>query len=130
MSAKRNTLQQQIILDTILSLDKHPSAEELYFEVQKSYPMVGKSTVYRHLNQLFKEGVIGQLLMDGPVRYDKKTDFHYHFACDSCKSIIDVETNLCDKLDKAVLEKYGLMVNRYQVNLYGICSDCLEPIQQ
>ena len=124
MVAKRNTLQRQIILDTIKSTKTHPSAEELYFEVQKSYSAIGKSTVYRHLRELLNENIIAQLTVDGVTRYDKNAEFHCHLICEKCGKIFDIEMDIVSGADEVIMEKYGFSVNRREVEFFGACTDC------
>ncbi|MCL2851831.1 MAG: transcriptional repressor [Defluviitaleaceae bacterium] len=126
MSTKRSTLQRQIILDTIKSLGKHLSAEELYLEIQKKHPIVGKSTIYRNLRQLVDDGVISQIVIDGVVRYDKKTGFHYHFICEVCGGIFDVEIDCDDKFADIIMNKYGFKTNRHEIDFFGVCSNCTD----
>jgi len=124
MSTKRNTLQRQIILDTIRSHDAHLSAEELYLEIQKEHPIVGKSTVYRNLRQLVEDGVVMQKVMKGVVRYDKETGVHHHFLCDVCGKIIDVALDCEEDLCNMIKSKYGFEVKRHETEFFGTCSDC------
>ena len=48
---RRNTVQRQLVAETILNLD-HPNAEQVYEEIVKNHPHVSKATVYRNLNLL------------------------------------------------------------------------------
>lgn len=121
---KRNTLQRQIIIDTIKTLETHPSAEEVYIEIQKNHPIVGKSTVYRNLRQLAEEGLIAQINMEGFARYDKNAHLHYHFICEKCGEVIDVEVDQMDNLNSIIYEKYGLKVNRHEIEFFGLCPKC------
>ena len=124
MSPKRKTLQRQIILDTIKSLSQHPSADDLYLEIHKNHPVVGKSTVYRNLRHLADEGVISQISVDGVIRYDKNTHTHCHFICETCKNIFDIEITQAQYLNEAVFQKYGFTTNRHEIEFFGVCFDC------
>ena len=124
MNKKRNTLQRQIILDTLKSLDAHPSAEELYVKIRKTHPVVGKSTVYRNLRQLAEDGVIAQSVMNGVVRYDKQSSAHYHFICDVCGKIFDIDIDHDNSFHDMILSKYGFKASRHEIGFFGVCSDC------
>ena len=124
VTLKRNTLQRQIIIDTIKALDIHPSAEEIYAEIQKNHPIVGKSTLYRNLRQLAEEGLIVQINMEGFAIYDKNTHLHYHFICENCGKVIDVEIDHTDSLHGTIYEKYGLRATRHEVKIFGLCPRC------
>ena len=125
INIKRSTLQRQIILDTLKSLDTHPSAEELHIAIQEKHPVVGKSTIYRNLRLLAEGGIINHMLIDGVVRYDKKSDLHYHFICDGCGKIFDLDIGLSDDPDDIVRSKYGFEVKRHEIAFFGTCPDCI-----
>jgi len=121
---KRKTTQRQIILETLQNLDAHPSAEELFFEISKKHSSVGKSTVYRNLRQLSHDNVLGEFSVGGIVRFDKNPCRHYHYICDICGKIFDIEIDGCDDLDTIVQEKYGLNVRQHEIEFFGTCNNC------
>ena len=122
--SRRSTVQRQIIMDTMHAMDAHPSAEELFLEIVRNHSSVGKSTVYRNLRQLSDENILGEFSVDGIVRFDKRPCRHYHFICDVCGGIFDIEIGGGDGLDAKVLEKYGVVVRRHEIEFFGSCQDC------
>ena len=54
----RNTIQRQLVLDTVRSMHNHPDAEQVYSEIVKEHPHISKATVYRNLNLLSEQGQI------------------------------------------------------------------------
>jgi len=111
-------------MDTMHAMDAHPSAEELFLEIVRNHSSVGKSTVYRNLRQLSDENILGEFSVDGIVRFDKRPCRHYHFICDVCGGIFDIEIGGGDGLDAKVLEKYGVVVRRHEIEFFGSCQDC------
>ncbi|MCL2376540.1 MAG: transcriptional repressor [Defluviitaleaceae bacterium] len=123
---KRNTVQRQIILDTLKALDTHPTAEDLHKEIQKKYPSIGIATVYRNLRQLTESGLVLQIAtLDGVARYDGCADPHYHFHCKTCGGAFDLELNLIDGIEEAVESKYGFQVDSHEVTFTGTCTKCI-----
>ena len=53
---KRNTVQSQIILETVQKMHSHVTAEEVFMQIQNSHPNISRATVYRNLNILYEEG--------------------------------------------------------------------------
>lgn len=51
----KNTLQKDIVLQSLHALD-HPTAEEAYAWIHRSFPGISKATVYRILGRLSEEG--------------------------------------------------------------------------
>ena len=123
---QRNTVQRQIILETINRFITHPTVEELYSEIQKSHPSISKTTIYRNLRQLANGGQIGRVALPGDVeRYDKRTDRHYHFQCKSCGRLLDVDIDYLEGIDEKVREKYGFLVDEHDIVFKGVCPKCM-----
>jgi len=122
---QRNTVQRQIILETLNRFITHPTVDELYSEIQKSHPSISKTTIYRNLRQLANGGQIGRFALPGDVeRCDKRTDRHYHFQCESCGSLLDVDIDYLEGINEKVQEKYGFQVDRHDLIFKGTCSHC------
>lgn len=125
MTRQRNTVQQQIIHETLKKLRIHPTIDEIYAEINKEHPSISKSTVYRNLRQLAADGMIRQVsLPDGLERYDGCMDQHYHFNCKRCGGIIDVSIEYLVGINDAVEGKYGFQVDAHDVVFSGICLKC------
>ena len=63
--------QREIILETLKEVNIHPTAEELYKLVNRKYPKISKSTVYRNINILVESNVIRKIKMiSGADRFD------------------------------------------------------------
>ena len=121
----RNTVQRQIILDTLIKLKTHPPIEEIYAEIQKEHPAISKTTVYRNLRQLAKNNVIREVsLADGLERYDDTNFCHYHFKCRSCGKIFDVDMDYIAKINNKVQEKHGFHIDEHEIVFRGICVKC------
>ena len=102
----------------------HPSAEYLYDKVRAVEPNISKGTLYRNLNQLAKEGIIKKI--DGlelAAHFDHNTHEHYHFICEKCKRIYDIDKEALGILS---YEKFpsGFQINWQDIIFRGICPDC------
>ena len=125
MSIKRNTIQRQIILAALNGFKTHPSVDVIYSEVHKNHPTISRSTVYRNLNQLTKEGIVAQVAVkDDVARYDGCITPHYHCICNECGEITDVEMGYVEGLDNTIQNSYGFTVERHDISFLGKCSDC------
>jgi len=124
---QRNTVQRQIILDTLHNFTTHPTVDELYLEIHKSHPSISKTTIYRNLRQLAQGGQVGRVaLPDDVERYDKRTDQHYHFQCKSCGELLDVDIGYLDGINGSVQEKHGFRVEEHDIVFRGLCPQCLQ----
>lgn len=119
----RYSRQREAILNYLKSTKSHPSANDVYENVKKSYPNISLGTVYRNLNDLVKKGLAIELkAKNGILNYDGDTSVHSHFVCDCCSSITDVfdySVVVPSSLD-------GFQVNNSNTVFHGICKGCLE----
>lgn len=87
----RDSERLLVLLEMLRSRHDHPDAETCYRDMQKMVPGIGKSTVYRHLARLSREGSICELKTDsGPAKYDANLETHGHFHCLLCDKIWDI----------------------------------------
>lgn len=119
--------QREQILETLKNNCIHPTAEQVYALVKPEMPSISLATVYRNLNQLAENGVIGKIEgLDGTARFDYCREQHYHFICTKCNKVYDVPYNIAPEVADKVREQTGLKVDSYEVSLKGICPDCLK----
>ena len=80
----RMTIPRRIILDLLLKTEGHLLAKEIYLKVNKKYPDIGLTTIYRTLDLLVKMGLINKFEFgEGQSRYELAWDFkehHHHLA--------------------------------------------------
>ncbi|MBQ4289233.1 MAG: transcriptional repressor [Clostridia bacterium] len=122
---ERNTVQKKVIYDALVELDDHPTADEVYLLVRKSYPAISKATVYRNLGQMAETGKIKRIAVgDGADHFDHRTHDHLHFHCDVCSRIFDMEGS--DEISRSiVLPKNGKdEIYGYNILFYGRCQYC------
>jgi Fe2+ or Zn2+ uptake regulation protein len=127
MKKHRNTMQRQVIFDSLRKFDTHPTVEEVYAEIKKTHPAISKNTVYRNLRHLSETGEIRKVLLPGEQeRYDRLTIQHYHFQCENCGGISDIEIDYLKGVDEAVEQKYGIRISEHEIVFRGICPNCGE----
>lgn len=123
--ATRMTKQKRIILDILRNTRNHPSADWVYEQARKHIPDISLGTVYRNLNVLKDKGDILELNYGSTYsRFDGNPDNHYHFVCEKCNSLYDVEIPVYNGLDKMVQDTMGFSVVRHRMEFYGICIEC------
>jgi len=126
----RKTKQRGAILRVLQSTDTHPTADWVYQEVRKEMPNVSLGTIYRNLKTLVEMGEVQELSYgSGYTRYDGKAHDHYHFVCEQCGRIEDLEIECMAELDREVAREIGGKVFRHRLEFYGTCSECLAEVQ-
>ena len=121
----RSTMQKQIILDTIKKLNNHPTVDDVYIDIKKNYPAISKNTVYRNLRQLAEDGEIRKVSSQGdPERYDNTIYNHYHFQCNICKVMSDIEMDYIDDINEIVRQKHKFEIDEHDIVFRGVCPGC------
>jgi Fur family peroxide stress response transcriptional regulator len=122
---RRETRQREAILNIMRDADSHPTADQIYDEVRKTIPNISKGTVYRNLKILKDTGKISELNLDGTVsRYEYKKDSHYHFRCEKCGRIFDLDEPVNQALDEKIAQQTGFTVSYHQLEFRGLCKAC------
>jgi len=124
---KRNTIQKQLIIGAVEALNIHATAEEVYEYIAKDNPSISKATVYRNLNSMVTTGEllnIGTFM--GATHYDHNTHEHYHFVCEGCGVIFDVECDLTllEKLQASIKPSSDYSITTSNILFGGTCQKC------
>ncbi|MGI6037568.1 MAG: Fur family transcriptional regulator [Limnochordia bacterium] len=113
-----------MILKVLRSTDTHPTADWIYQQVRESLPNISLGTVYRNLRTLVENGEILELSYGSTFsRFDGNPENHYHFTCEKCGNVYDLDLPVRKELDEAV-EKLGMKVQSHRLEFYGICHNC------
>ena len=48
MTRRRNTIQKDLVRNTVYEMRRHVTANEVYEFIKEAYPSIGKGTVYRN----------------------------------------------------------------------------------
>ena len=121
----RATKQRETILRILRATRSHPTADGIYEEAKKEIPNISKGTVYRNLKVLQENGQVSELNLDGSVsRYEAKRENHYHFRCERCGRVFDVDYSVDRELDRKVAKITGLKISCHQLEFRGLCHDC------
>ena len=122
---RRDTKQREAILKILRNTRSHPTADQIYDEVRKDIPNISKGTVYRNLQVLEEDGAITELKINGTQsRYEVKQESHYHFRCEKCGRVSDIDMPVNIELDQQVEKRTGLKISYHQLEFRGLCKDC------
>ncbi len=122
---EKKTRQKEAILKVLKATFSHPTADWIYHEVRKEIPNISLGTVYRNLRTLSKRGEILELDFSGSLgRFDGQTNDHYHFRCDRCGNIFDVDETADKGMDERVAQNTGFWITHHRLEFRGLCLDC------
>jgi Fur family iron response transcriptional regulator len=114
----RPSMQRVAIAECVLHTEAHPSADEVWGEVKRRFPVVSRATVYNTLQLFVQKGLLAQhTIVEGRTVFDPKTEPHHHFIDDDTGAIHDIPWNALrvGRIDE--LEGYD--VRAWQVVLRG-----------
>ena len=119
------TKQRKLILDILRSTTIHPTADWVFEQARKIISNISLSTVYRNLNILKNEGEIQELShIWSFVRFDGNPQNHYHFFCEECGSVYDIDLPAQHQLDEEVGRLNGMKVESHSMLFFGLCHKC------
>ena len=119
------THQRQVLFEIMQGMHGHPSPEEVYARVKKKIPAISLATVYKNIHLFVESGIFREVSMHhGTLRVEMNSRPHHHMVCSMCKSISDI-----DEADLGLLPSHqklpgGFLVERYAVDVIGICPEC------
>ncbi len=123
----RVTPQRVAVFRELAATSEHPAAQTVYERVKREMPSISLDTVYRTLSRLEAEGIVANVgTTEGTVRYDARTEPHYHFVCRQCNRVIDVPSEDKDAFEPPETATEHGRVEAVNIQLRGCCSACLE----
>ncbi len=123
----KSTRQREEILNTLLKIPGHQSLEQIYSQVVKTNPKIGRITVYRTLKLLTRLGLaIQRKFVDGETRYELASEgaHHDHLICLDCGKIIEFEDPIIESLQGRIAQRHRFQIFHHRMELYGQCEAC------
>lgn len=119
----RQTYQKNLIALAIRQLN-HPTAEDVYDFIVKQHPTISRATVYRNLGKLSDKGDIQRICVpQGPDHFDYQTHNHYHFHCEKCHQLLDMDMPYQNELN-CFNSDDDFIVKNHSLTFHGICKKC------
>jgi Fur family transcriptional regulator, peroxide stress response regulator len=96
------TPQRVVILEAIIKLNNHPTAENIIDYIRHNHPNIATATVYKVLDALVARELIKKVKTEKDVmRYDAITESHHHLYCSESDRIEDFfDTELSEMIAK------------------------------
>ena len=117
------TPQRIAVLEVIMSLENHPSADNIVNYLRINFPHVPIGTVYKILDAFVEKGIIHRVKTgNGILRYDAVKEPHHHLYCADYERIEDFnDENLTKYLDKYFNKKKipNFTITDYSLQITG-----------
>ena len=119
------THQRQVLYEVMKSMHGHPSPEEVYARVKKKVPSISLATVYKNIHLFVESGVFSKVSMHhGSLRVEMNDEEHHHMVCSKCRTITDIGEKDLGVLPALRRLPGGFEVERYAIDVIGICASC------
>jgi Fur family ferric uptake transcriptional regulator len=117
------------VLEVFLQTEKHVTVDELSRRLNQKGRRLDPEFVRETLKLLCRFGFAHKSRFDnGEVRYEHRHlgQHHDHMICTKCRKIIEFEEDHLEKLQIQIAAAYGFHMLQHKMEIYGICSNCLE----
>ena len=119
----RVTPQRVAILDAIINLNNHPTAEEIIETIKRTHPNISIGTVYKVLDSFVENNLLKKVKTEGgSMRYDPLQTNHHHLYCEESDRIEDYEDKALDNLIIDYFQKKGInnfTIDNIQLHITG-----------
>ena len=121
----KRSRQRERIFQLLRSTGSHPSADWIYGRLKEEFPNLSMGTVYRNLSILMDQGLVKKIDFGSTFdRFDANTVPHYHFICERCGVISDLEMEIDPTLEERVNRSTRFTVRHHRIEFYGLCDRC------
>ena len=121
----KRSKQRTRILEILIKTDTHPTADWIYSRLKQEFPHLSIGTVYRNLTILQKQGLVKRIENGSTFdRFDSHIKPHYHFICEECGEIRDLDVEIDDTINKIVTSLTPYTIKKHEIDFYGICHQC------
>lgn len=125
--ALKYSRQREIIKEFLQKRKDHPTADTVYENVRMQSPNISLGTVYRNLSLLADLGEIKRLrLGDGTDHFDADVSPHYHFICNGCGCVRDLQMDGIESILEDARLHFEGRITGHMTYFYGYCSKCCD----
>lgn len=93
------TPQRVAILEAVIQLHNHPTAENVAEYIRPHFPHIAVGTIYKVLDTFVAHNLLKKVKTDtGVMRYDEVNYNHHHLYCTETQRIEDYEDDVLSQL--------------------------------
>ncbi|HRY28628.1 MAG TPA: transcriptional repressor [Elusimicrobiota bacterium] len=123
----KNTSQREEILAFLGRSSRHLSPEEIFRELRRRDPRLGRATVFRTLRLLGDCGLATRVTFpDGKQKFETRLGGHHHdhMLCVHCGRAIEFVSPAVEEAQKRLARRYGFKVLWHRHEIFGRCRRC------
>lgn len=121
------TNQRREIIEKILAMPRHFTADDLVDSFVGQRPRVSKATIYRTLSLLHEAEIIEEHNFgEAHKLYEisEGREHHDHLSCTRCHKIIEFFSEEMEALQDRIAAKLGFHPTHHSQKIYGLCREC------
>ena len=123
--ALKKSKQRDMIKAFLMGRKDHPTADVIYMNVRQQNPNISLGTVYRNLTLLADIGEIQRIRVgDGVDHFDADISPHYHFICNECNNVIDLDMESIESINNIAAKNFNGKIAGHITYFYGTCEKC------
>lgn len=124
-SGGRVTSARRAVVEVLLEVGGHISAQELADKVHERDPSIHLATIYRTLDVLERQGILSHVHLghSGAV-FHLAEDSHYHLYCSECGGVESVPEELFLDSLAEIERRYGFRPTLSHFAIIGVCARC------
>jgi Fur family ferric uptake transcriptional regulator len=125
-----NTLQKDLMLEKIKSINREFTIKELY---ELLGGKVGLTTIYRFVDKLVKDNRLDKNIgSDNTCYYEYLEECdcsnHFYLKCEDCGCMIHIHCDCISELVSHISIDHNFIPNREHIIINGLCSNCKERL--
>ena len=117
------------VLEAFLQTEKHVTVEEVHQILKDNGWDLDSEFVRETLQLMCRFGFAQRGRFDnGRILYEHRHlgQHHDHMICTKCRKIIEFEEEQIEQLQIKITAEKGFHMLQHKLEIYGICSDCLQ----
>ncbi len=117
------------ILEVFLQTEKHLTSSELIKLLEENGYNFEPDFIRDTLKLMVRFGFAKKnRFNNGPVRYEHMHlgQHHDHMICTKCRKIVEFREDRLEDLQVQIAAAHGFHMLQHKMEIYGICSECLE----
>ena len=129
------TKQREAIFAYIVSHgNTHVTAAQIVSHFANAETSVGRTTIYRHLDKLIREGRLRKYSVDGIggacYQYisDNESRQPLLLKCEGCGELTHLACGVLDEIHQHIYQDHTFKVNTTKTVFYGRCAVCLHSM--
>jgi Fur family ferric uptake transcriptional regulator len=125
-AGERVTRQRLIVADALGRAGRQITAAELYEQLRRAEPSLGRATVFRTLERLVEAGVARRLELEGHVYAYVACDpsHHHHLSCSNCGRVEEIPESWVRPIAARASRQLDFEIDDARLDFYGRCAEC------